>query len=318
MSTIIYPRRVTVKRNTSTMTSVSASGKAKPKAKGKAKSKTTAKSKGSASSKTESKKFGEGEATNADIGLYYNYYKRPLNYLFSLLTKSKVSKEDKEKIGSLVEGLRKADKKFGKDHNVGESILDILINQRSLELDGIEESFSSSLSNTVNNSLSTDKCKLFLTMNKKPIGYLVRMLKNNDPAESVTDAIKSLVRGIRKVEAKFVSGHNLDYSPLNVILGKQELSTAGYESESSSRRRTAARNVADQAGKFLKLKKADFDNLAKILSKGKSANLAKAEAVLERLKEFEAEKYSHYLTRPVTVLDSALEQLNIKLPKQLA
>jgi hypothetical protein len=63
-------------------------------------------------------------------------HKRPLSYLFALLKSPKLEKSDKKIVDSLIKGLRKSETAFMKENGVKQSIIDKLLKQRKLKLDG--------------------------------------------------------------------------------------------------------------------------------------------------------------------------------------
>lgn len=83
------------------------------------------------------------EASTKEIGSFYNRNKKILNYLFVLLKKKKKSEEDKNTIKEVFKKLRLIEKKFKKEFKVKNSIVDFLINQRSLKVGKLEASFTS-------------------------------------------------------------------------------------------------------------------------------------------------------------------------------
>lgn len=159
--------------------------------------------------------------TKTAIGIFYNFYKSPLNYLFALLKKPRKTQEVKQTIKEILIKLRKAEKKFMKEHQFSDSVVDFLINQRSLRLGKLEAGFSPSLAAAV---AATDApIGLFFNLHRKPLNYLFALLRLPRKSKEKKEIIESLVSGLTKSEKKFMKTHNLDKPILNVLLKQRKL-----------------------------------------------------------------------------------------------
>jgi hypothetical protein len=159
----------------------------------------------------------------ATIGLFYSYYKRPLNYLFSILAKPRKTAEQKETVKSLMAGLRKAEAKFQKEHKFSDSIVDLLINQRSLKLGKLEASFDAATASAVAELNAGGEIGVFYNMHKRPLSYLFALLKSPKLEKSDKKIVDSLVKGLRKAETGFMKDNDIKQSILDKLLKQRKL-----------------------------------------------------------------------------------------------
>ena len=159
----------------------------------------------------------------ATIGLFYSYYKRPLNYLFSILAKPRKTAEQKETVKSLMAGLRKAEVKFQKEHKFSDSIVDLLINQRSLKLGKLEASFDAATASAVAELNAGGEIGVFYNMHKRPLSYLFALLKSPKLEKSDKKIVDSLVKGLRKAETSFMKDNDIKQSILDKLLKQRKL-----------------------------------------------------------------------------------------------
>jgi hypothetical protein len=150
---------------------------------------TAAKAKTKAGTKTTKKPL------KATIGLFYSYYKRPLNYLFSILAKPRKTAEQKETVKSLMAGLRKAEAKFQKEHKFTDSVVDLLINQRSLKLGRLEASFDAATASAVAELKAGGEIGVFYNMHKRPLSYLFALLKSPKLEKSDKKIVEAMKDG---------------------------------------------------------------------------------------------------------------------------
>lgn len=161
------------------------------------------------------------EPTTTQIGMFYNMYKKPLNYLFQLLQVKRKSQEQKEKIHSLAKELRKVEKAFQKNMGFADSVVDLLINQRNLKLGKLEASFGPALSAAI--SLTDAKVSLFYNMHIKPLNYLFAMLRLPKKSAEQKQVIDDLVSGLRSKEKKYMTKNNISDSLLDLFLKQRKL-----------------------------------------------------------------------------------------------
>ena len=161
--------------------------------------------------------------TKALIGLFYSYYKRPLNYLFSILSKPRKTADQKATVKSLMAGLRKAETKFQKENKFTDSIVDLLINQRSLKLGKLEASFDAATASAVTEVQAGGEVGVFYNMHKRPLGYLFALLKSPKLEKSDKKIVDSLVKGLRKAETNFMKTNGVDKSILDKLLKQRKL-----------------------------------------------------------------------------------------------
>ena len=178
---------------------------------------TAAKAKTKAGTKTTKK------PTKALIGLFYSYYKRPLNYLFSILAKPRKTAEQKETVKSLMSGLRKAEVKFQKENKFTDSIVDLLINQRSLKLGKLEASFDEATASAVETLAGAGEVGLFYNMHKRPLSYLFALLKSPKLEKSDKKIVDSLIKGLRKSETAFMKENGVKQSIIDKLLKQRKL-----------------------------------------------------------------------------------------------
>ena len=180
-----------------------------------------------ATKKAATKKAAKDKVTKkplkATIGLFYSYYKRPLNYLFSILAKPRKTAEQKETVKSLMAGLRKAEVKFQKEHKFTDSIVDLLINQRSLKLGRLEASFDAATASAVAELKAGGEIGVFYNMHKRPLNYLFALLKSPKLEKSDKKIVDSLVKGLRKAETSFMKDNDIKQSILDKLLKQRKL-----------------------------------------------------------------------------------------------
>lgn len=161
--------------------------------------------------------------TKAVIGIFYNYYKRPLNYLFSLLKKARKTAEEKATIKSLMAGLRKAEAKYQKENKFTNSVVDMLINQRTLKLGKLEASFDPALAATVEAKASKGAIGIFYNLHKRPLNYLFVLLKKARKSAEDKKIITNILKGLRKSEKGFMKENKVTDSIVDMLIDQRGL-----------------------------------------------------------------------------------------------
>ena len=173
--------------------------------------------------KTAAKEKVTKKPTKAVIGIFYNYYKRPLNYLFSLLKKARKTAEEKATVKSLMTGLRKAEAKYQKENKFSDSIVDMLINQRSLKLGRLEASFDPALAAAVEAKASKGSIGIFYNLHKRPLNYLFVLLKKARKTADDKKIIADILKGLRKAEKSFMKESKMKDSIVDMLVSQRGL-----------------------------------------------------------------------------------------------
>lgn len=176
-----------------------------------------------AAKKTSAKDKVTKKPTKAVIGIFYNYYKRPLNYLFSLLKKARKTAEEKSTVKSLMTGLRKAEAKYQKENKFTDSIVDMLINQRSLKLGRLEASFDPALAATIEAKASKGSIGIFYNLHKRPLNYMFVLLKKARKSAEDKKIIEDILKGLRKAEKGFMKENKLKDSIVDLLISQRGL-----------------------------------------------------------------------------------------------
>lgn len=163
----------------------------------------------------------EKKLTDTQIGFFYNMYKKPLNYLFRLLKAKRKSKEQKETIQSLLKEMRKVEKAFQKNHDLADSIVNLLLDQRKLKLGKLEASFTPSLSAAV--ALTESPLGLFYTINRKPLNYLFALLRLPRKRQEQKDTIMELIKTLKRKEKKFMKERDISTPILDKLISQRKL-----------------------------------------------------------------------------------------------
>ena len=173
--------------------------------------------------KTAAKEKVTKKPTKAVIGIFYNYYKRPLNYLFSLLKKARKTAEEKATVKSLMAGLRKAEAKYQKENKFSDSIVDMLINQRSLKLGRLEASFDPALAAAVEAKASKGSIGIFYNLHKRPLNYMFVLLKKARKTADDKKIIADILKGLRKAEKSFMKEGKMKDSIVDMLVSQRGL-----------------------------------------------------------------------------------------------
>lgn len=190
---------------------------------------THAAAKGSLVSLSGKSKKKEKKLTDTQIGFFYNMYKKPLNYLFSLLRAKRKTKEQKVVIKSLLKEMRKVEKAFQKNHDLVDSIVNLLIDQRKLKLGKLEASFSPSLSAAV--ALTESPIGLFYTINRKPLNYLFALLRLPRKRQEQKETIMELLKTLKRKEKKFMKEREVSGPIIDKLISQRKLKVPELDSK---------------------------------------------------------------------------------------